>query len=252
MDSIGTVGVSVVRTLRTKAASPAMRSSTPALLAKREADGLPVMFDRECDLDLPRSVFCSWKEDDKPREAVRALTAPERAKLEARANALADALQPFGEVDANSAKASIAAMCSGFRAMRQQGDDVDSTTEITLVVLRNFPAWAIARACLKIAQGRARLDRRFAPNDADIFTVVGQVVQPYEASLGQARALLAAPVLQTPSPPRAQHSRAPSGRLAPITPWSPERSKLIVDDLAARKARNEQSADTKRIADGMD
>ena len=51
---------------------------------------------RECDVELPRAAFCSdGFPDAGPRAIVRALSAHERAKVEARATALEDALKPF-------------------------------------------------------------------------------------------------------------------------------------------------------------
>jgi len=177
--------------------SPGTPCSSPSLPAERDADGLPVEFDRECDHEIPRRLFCSWKEEGKPREVVRALTAGERAKLDARAAALEQALRYLPDEE-RPIKAELAAMFSGFRSMRQQGEDIAATVEITRGVLRQFPLWAIAKGCMKIAQGRARLDRRYAPNDAEINKVIAGIVRPYCEAIDRARALLLAPVAEAP------------------------------------------------------
>ncbi len=129
--------------------------------------------------------------------------------------------------------------------MRQQGNDACAVVDVTMAVLREFPAWAIAQACRKIVCGETKLDRRFAPNDTEIFDIVAGVVRPYRENLRQAKALLDAPVDEPPP-------RGPSGRLAPIRPWPEKasqrpqvelmtnsRRQALMADLAARRARND-------------
>jgi hypothetical protein len=114
-----------------------------------------------------------------------------------------------------------------------------------MAVLREFPAWAITQACRKIVCGETKLDRRFAPNDTEIFDVVAGVVRPYRENLGQAKAMLDAPVDELPP-------RGPSGRLAPMrskpekAPQQPQlepmtkwRREALMADLVARKVRND-------------
>jgi hypothetical protein len=217
----------------------------PALPAKRDASGLPLRLDRECDIELPRQLFAACIPDTGLRAVVRALSADERAKIEARATALKDALTPFTRNDQHAVRASINGLFSGYRAMRQQGDDARDIVDVTMAVLREFPAWAIAQACRNIVRGETKLDRSFAPNDTEIFDVVAGILRPYHENLRQAKALLSAPVDE----PRA---RGPSGRLAPSHPW-PEKARqrpqvepmtkshreALMADLAARKARND-------------
>jgi hypothetical protein len=217
----------------------------PALPAKRDDNGLPVLLDRECDIGLPRELFEPWIPDTGKRAIVRALTAEECAKIEARANALEDALKPFTKGDEHIVRATINGLFSGFRAMRQQHEDARAVVDVTLAVLREFPAWAIARACGKIVRGEARVDRRFAPNDGEIFDVVTGVVRPYRENLRQAEALLDAPLVEPPplrpsgllSPIRPQPEKAP--QRPPIGPLTKSRREALMADLAARKARND-------------
>ena len=86
MRNIGTVITFVAE--QTELASPAPRSSMPALPAKRDPDGLPVRLDKECDVELPRQLFAAWFPDTGRRAIVRALSVEERAKIQARATAL--------------------------------------------------------------------------------------------------------------------------------------------------------------------
>jgi hypothetical protein len=217
----------------------------PALPAKREANGLPVRLDRECDIELPRQLFAAWIPDTGPRAIVRALSADERAKIEARATALEDALKPFTRNDEHAVRADINGLFSGYRAMRQEGEDARAVVDVTMAVLREFPAWAIAQACRKIVCGKTKLDRRFAPNDTEIFEIIAGVVRPYHENLRQAKALLDAPIDEPPP-------RGPSGHLAPLSPWpekvpkrpqvepmTKSRREALMADLAARKAQND-------------
>ena len=246
MRKIGTVVTLVGK--QTGPASPAPRSFMPALPAKRDATGIPVRLDRECDVELPRQLFAGWFPDTGPRAIVRALSAHERAKVEARATALEDALKPFTRNDEHAIRADINGLFSGYRVMRQLDEDARAVVDVTMAVLREFPVWAIAQACRKIVCGEAKLDRRFAPNDTEIFDIAAGVVQPYRQNLRQAKALLDAPVDE---PPR----RGPSGRGEPIRPWrekAPQRPQFepmtksrreaLMADLAARKARNDDRA----------
>jgi hypothetical protein len=251
MRKIGTVVTLVAAQTGPAVALPAKRSSTSAPPAKRDANGLPVRLDQECDIDLPRRLFAPWIPDTGPRAIARALSAEERAKIEARATALEDALKPFTRNDEHAVRASINGLFSGYRTMRQLGEDARAVVDVTMAVLREFPAWAIAQACRKIVCGETKLDRRFPPNDTEIFDVVAGVVRPYNENLRQAKALLSAPVDE----PR---SRGPSGRLAPIGPWpekAPQRPQVepmtrsrreaLMADLAARKTRNDARLDVR-------
>jgi hypothetical protein len=179
---------------------------TLAAAAKRSTDGLPVRFDKDADLEIPRRTVC-WRPDSGPLGLRRDLRPDERGTLEARAAALELALEPFKPAERSGLKAGVAAMFGGFRSMRQQGDDIDAVVTVTLAVLREFPAWAVRAACLKIARRETRCDPRFAPNDAEIADVVGGLVKPYKEALDGAQAVLAAEVsvdvrrVVAPSPP---------------------------------------------------
>jgi hypothetical protein len=221
----------------------------PALPANRDPNGLPVRLDQECDIALPRQLFAAWIPDTGPRSIVRALSADERAKIEARANALEDALRPFTRNDQHTVRASVNGLFSGYRSMRQLGDDARALVDVTMAVLREFPAWAITQACRKIVCGETKLDRRFPPNDSEIFDVVAGVVRLYGENLTRAKALLDALVDE---PPR----RRPAGRAAPmhplpekppqrpqLEPMTKSRREALMADLAARKDRNDARLD---------
>lgn len=132
--------------------------------------------DRLCDVTLPR-LIC-WRPDSGPYGLVRELSASERSQIEARRNVLEAGLRPFGASEKPDLEAALGAMFSGFR-MRQQGKAVTATIEITLAVLREFPAWAISEACLQIARGGSDLDDHWPPTDAEIYGVCEDLVMDW-------------------------------------------------------------------------
>lgn len=192
-----------------------------------------------------------WKVDGEPQTIRRALAPDERAKLEVRVRALRDGLAPFAEPERRKVESLVAAMFGGFRAMRQDGDDAVAIVEVTCHVLREFPLWAISEAMIEIAQGKAGLDRRFAPNDAQIFAVVERAVRAFRKTLEIAEAILVAPV-EPPTTARDQSHidkqvSDAMGALPPVEP-RPEQMRVehdgrhaerVAADLAARKARRE-------------
>lgn len=219
-------------------------------LVRRDASNLPKKLDPECDAEIPRRVFSAWKPVNGPRAIVRALTANERSKLEARWLALREALMPFGDDQEASVNAEIAAAFGGFRAMRQQDEDVEAVIRVVRAVLREFPLWAIAKGCMLIAQGRAGLDRRYPPNDAQIHEVVTGVVRDYRRSLATAESLLNAPNEQREEIDRPARAEVEAKLGRPIAPkpiveakdpppaYDGKYYQRIADDLEARKARN--------------
>jgi hypothetical protein len=119
--------------------------------------------------------------------------------IDARADVLSASLAPYERDEEDKAVAAIASMFGGFRSMRQGDEDAAAVLYGVRRVLASFPLWAIERGCLMIQSGEAmlagkKLDRRFAPNDSEIYLVVKEIVKPYKLALEKAHALLAAPV----------------------------------------------------------
>ena len=217
---------------------PASRSGALAKQAALDADGLPVRFDRLVDL-LPRRLVC-FRPESGPVELWREMRPDERGPLEARAAALDLALRPFREDQVTDVEASIGAMLAGFRSMRQQGEAVEDVVVITRAVLREFPAWAIAQGCLKIARHETRSDPRFAPNDAEIVEVVRNVVKPYREALDAATALLGA-VVQSGETARGSTVRE-RPQPSPLLVGDGKHAHRVAAELAARKARRDSGA----------
>ena len=235
MESIGTAGLRAI--IRAKD-SPVSRSNVLAKQAKRDADGLPEQFNRLVDLELPQRLIC-WRLDHGPVELRRAMRPDERAAVEVRCAALEIALQPHGDEDRADIEAAIAAMFSGFRSMRQAGEDAEAAIAITRAVLRDFPAWAIVAGCLKIARHETKCDPRFAPNDAELVDVVRALVKSYREAFEAASLLIGATVQPIQIPHRS--STRDSQQAHSIQLGDGKHAQRIAADLAARKARNEQA-----------
>lgn len=232
MEQIGKITEMVRGAPGASAASPAA-SHVPA----RVGDSPPALFDRETDLALPRRLFATIIVDGRPREIVRALTGEERTQITVRRDTLRVGLAPFAPRDSDKVSSAIAAMLGGFRSMRQDGEDAEDLVAVTRFILREFPRWAIEEGCLLIAQGRAGIDRRFPPNDAQIHAVVVEAVRLRRATLATMDALLTAPI----EPPEARRpltqGRPRSTGLANGAPRDTGHAARVLADIAARKAQ---------------
>lgn len=261
MQPLGNSAMAVIKRAQDAAAtttSPPPQSSAPALPARRNAEGLPVLCDPETDYHIGNAVWSNWIPSNAPRAIVRALTPAERHKLQGRADALTDALRAYGEDDIAKVEAEIAAMLSGFRSMRQEGEAVDNLLAVTRLVLAEFPHWAIAKGCLLIARRQAGLDPRWAPNDTEIHAVVSKVMEGYQQAHRTVTGLLSAPV-ERPDLPLPQRGPQPTdvvwpdslafGRPTPtghaLEPDKPDgkHHERVKADIARRKAaRDAQQA----------
>jgi hypothetical protein len=191
-----------------------------------------------------RKLFSTWKPSHGPQAIWRELTRAERTALTDRATELRATLWPYVASERDEVEASIAAMFSGFRSMRQEGSAAENAVAVTAMVLREFPAWAITKACVKIAQNEAGLDPKWPPNDVQIHAIVSEIVREYRATLVNVEALLIAPVetrTALPAPSIAPNGVRPTG----IEPYAPLIERMPSDgnhalrvaaDIAARKA----------------
>lgn len=207
----------------------------------------PRYFDRYTDTEL-RRLFSAWKPDNGPQAIVRELTSGERAELTQRARELHDGLCGYLSHERAEVDASLAAMFGGFRSMRQEGDAAESLMLVTANVLREFPVWAIVKGCMKIAQNQAGLDRRWPPNDAEIYEIVSDVVKEYRRTLANIDALLAAPVdaprqmiapAITPPNDVRPLGADPQAPLVEVRPNDGKHAARVAAQLAAKRAERE-------------
>lgn len=247
MDHLGKIVGMVITTAKTSGGSLPTQQTRPA--------GPPRIRDQAADVDIPRMVLNGWVGPRGVRETVRALTSDERVLVQNRATELSESLLPFVRNEEMIVNSTIAAMLSGFRSMRQQGDDVEATVDVLRSVLREFPSWAILDGCMKIAQKKAGLDPAWPPNDSQVYGVVSDIVQYFRERLRAAESLLAAHVEPNGgAKPSKEEIEAKIGR--PIGPqktidddfreWSygsgdGKHAQRVEADLAARRAQRSQN-----------
>lgn len=219
----------------------------------------PKLLDRETDFELPRKLWENWIPANGKRSIVREFTDAERAAVQRRHTELSQGLEPYLPQQRDRIRAPLHAMLGGFRSLRESGEDAETAVEVLLAVLRDFPAWAIEEACMRIARRDIDidppLDRRWAPSDSQIYAVVTAIVQPFRKALATAQALLDAPVALPPAPrPSRAEIEAKLGRSvsdrsasASATPAPAEISdgkhaQRVMEDLKRRKALAEANS----------
>lgn len=220
-------------------------------LAKRDADGIPVERDADCD-EIARRVFSNWIPDRGQREIRRELRADERRALEVRAAALADAMLPYDRSDKRArakAEAYLAAMFAGFRSSRQQDDAAEAMVDVTAAVLRGFPLWVITRVCLSASRGEDGFNPRFAPNDSELYAAAQRLMLPYRKAMATTQALLSAPVEKPVPPPlksiqgpRKAHISTEAAPPKPVDFGDGRHAQRVMADIAARRADREAQA----------
>lgn len=208
----------------------AARTSLPAVSVSSEKPAQrPALVNRDTDLEIPQRVFGAWTPEGGHRELRRPLTDVERAAVQRRKIELSDGLRAFGDLERGLVDGALSVMLGGFRSMRQMGENAESIVTVLMHVLREFPCWAIGRACDMIVSGEAALDPTWPPNDAQVYQLVAGIVSPYRKTLTLVEGLLAAPV-DVPQVPR----------LAPPLPTR--------DEMLAQSALLAQRA-TQRVRD---
>lgn len=157
------------------------------------------MVDRDVDFEITKL----WRDRDvnrRPTTLARALTDNERDMVERRRNELTIGCASFTAAESDRAVKAISGMLGGIRSLRN--DSVEAAVagiEGLRRTLSDLPLWAIEAGCLAISRGEAvvdgrTMDRRWAPNDSEVYGVVNALVAPYRQALDNVTALLAAPV----------------------------------------------------------
>lgn len=206
----------------------------------------PPLVNVEADSKIPLRVWANWIPVHGHRPLVRALTEDEHSIVARRARELDEGLKPFQEGEKDRVRAALHAMLGGFRSLKARDENAEASVEVLLCVLRDFPAWAIDAAAMRIAKREAGLDPRWPPNDAEIHAVVSAVVEPYIGVRDRLQSLLAAPV-EKPQPierPQPQHDWH-------VFKWRQyqfvgdgKHAARVLAELAERKARNDQRTAT--------
>lgn len=250
MENLGNLAKVAAETARERAGehSPSKALAQPV----SSTASAPALVNQTADYELPK-LLTGYRPDNAPWELWRPLSETERGLVELRVNELRRALTGWLPTERDAVNATLGAMFGGFRSMRQQGDDVRGIALVTASVLRDFPLWAIAKGCRKIASREAGLNPSFPPNDAEIFGVVTEIVQGYRKTLALADALLAAtvrPPRALPKPPPATGYDGPPVGAEPYAPREElnrrapdgDHAARVAADLAARRANHQGDA----------
>jgi hypothetical protein len=129
----------------------------------------------------------------------RHLTADERGALEKRRDEVAPALESYSDRDVDRITLAMTDMFGGFPSLRMRDDNaVVGRVDAVRRILREFPAWAIIKACNKIQMNGVwrdgAFDRQWPPSDPEIVAAVREESRIYGDSYNSAVALLAASV----------------------------------------------------------
>lgn len=171
------------------------------LPAIRSTAAKPALVDFAADYDIPKL----WRDHDvggKGTTVARALTVNERSIVERRKVELQTCTAPFTASETDRVVTAISRMLGGIRSLRHDDEETAvAGLDGLRHILRSFPLWAIEAGCDLIHSGEAvidgrKMDRRWAPNDSEVYAVVKDILKPYREQLDKATALLTAPVQQ--------------------------------------------------------
>lgn len=158
----------------------------------------PEVVNRETDILMPR-VWSSWRPANGPRQLRRALTTDERAALVRRRDELAPWVAGYeGDRERDQIALAVVDMFGAFRSVRHGGEDAVLLIDSTCRLLRDFPAWAIVKACESIQRNgvwrNGAFDRQWPPSDPEIMAEVRDKMRLYGDQYRSAVDLLQAEV----------------------------------------------------------
>jgi hypothetical protein len=232
------IGLSAERVLAVAAPERCLQNSAPRGPGPRLAD-LPTAFELMADVKIPERVYSTWKPPGGPRMLRRPLTDQERSWLQARVDSLEPAVAPFARpADDDRVVEAVLGLLTSYSSLRLTEEESAARGAGALEVLADLPAWAIEDACLRIRRygysveerGRARIERVFAPSDAQIHDFASELVKQRREALTNAKMLLLAEVEEE------------------STPMSARTVDGIVQEIKDRFAANSDRVDEQRLA----
>jgi len=127
------------------------------------------------------------------------LTPEERAALERRRDELAPWVAGYeGERERDCVALAVADMFGSFRSARHVNEDAVGVIDSACRLLRDFPLWAIRKACDSIQQNgvwrNGAFDRQWPPSDPELIAEVRDKLRLYGDQYRSAVELLAAEV----------------------------------------------------------
>jgi len=174
------------------------------MLEVRSSRPMPAILSKTVDVDLPRSLWCAWKPNAEEGASVferhirRPLMDSERRDLLARRDELEPWVCGYHESERDTVAIALLDMFGSFPSMRQTSIEAASRVDSASRLLKDFPAWAIKRACQKTqTNGTWRggvFDRQWPPSDPELIAAVRDEVRLYADQHRSAVALLAAAV----------------------------------------------------------
>jgi hypothetical protein len=174
------------------------------MLEVRSSRPMPAILSKAVDVELPRALWSAWKpscdegSDAFNRSIRRPLTDDERVALISRRDELEPWVCGYHESERDTVAIALLDMFGSFPSMRQTSIEAASRVDSASRLLRDFPAWAIKRACQKTqTNGTWRggvFDRQWPPSDPELIAAVRDEVRLYADQHRSAVALLAAPV----------------------------------------------------------
>src|SRR5215471_651633 len=198
MDSTGfkTLGRVALR------AMPSALHEPHAIVPIRDHARLPLTFDHGTDREIPDRVVCFWfgsgEKKGKPLLR-RELTLEERQALERRRHDLRCAVAEADPESRDDLLGAISGMLGAFPAMQRH--NVATSLAIAASYLwsaREYPHWAIMRACQQVRENSAGLNPSFCPSEPEFVGICLNLVSGYARQLAATEAILAAPVYEPP------------------------------------------------------
>jgi hypothetical protein len=176
-------------------------SSRNSVMVRQPTIGrnLPEITNPQTDIELPR-LWSAWVPVSGARTIRRSLTDNERAALVARRDALLPFVSGYLDEERDQIAVSIGGMFGGYRSMRQDDRAAAAIIAGTLNLVREFPAWAIVKACDSIRRNgiwkpaTMKYDRTWPPNDAEIIAAVRDELRLIEPQYRRVASMLTAEV----------------------------------------------------------
>jgi hypothetical protein len=192
----------------------------------------------ETDRDIPDRVVAYYEGFAYHQPILRRdLRAGERIDLLRRREELLIAVgEPITKRHWDRCAGAVSSMFRGFPTMaRLNRESAVATVGVFLQEMRNYPPWAVIKACDLVRTGKADLNRTYCPTDPEFHEVVRGLIAPYELQLRKTDAVLDASLPS--AQPKPNRTIAEPRRQAVETDG--EHGKRVKADLAIRKLRRE-------------
>lgn len=153
----------------------------------------PVIFDLLTDRTIPERAVSYYEGPLQMPVLRRALQDGERTALDARAVTLRAHLAPFGRAERKAIVLALSDMLRSFPQMQRRSPaEALGILDGYFGTLAERPGWAIIDACALVRAGKIPGSVDFAPSEARLNAIVGEVIAPYRGRLHAVERLLGA------------------------------------------------------------